>query len=93
MPQSWDMGQILSLPLQRKAVRHSEDYSDTRKFQLLRPGSNPRTRVPEARMLTTRPPKPLSGCFTIKFQKLCRAVDVQVELSVIFFCEIAASRI
>ena len=39
--------------------RHAEDYPDTRKIQRLRPGSNPRTRVPEASMLTTRPPKPL----------------------------------
>ena len=39
--------------------RHAEDYSDTRKIQRLRPGSNPRTRVPEASMLTTRPPKQL----------------------------------
>ena len=45
MPQSWDMGQILSLPL--------------RKIQRLRPGSNPRTPVPEASMLTTRPQKRL----------------------------------
>ena len=29
------------------------------KIQRLRPGSKPRTRVPEASMLTTRPPKPL----------------------------------
>ena len=28
------------------------------KIQRLRPGLNPRTRVPEASMLTTRPPKP-----------------------------------
>ena len=35
-------------------------YSDTRKIQRLRPGSNPRTRVPEASMLTTKPPKPLT---------------------------------
>ena len=34
-------------------------YSGTRKIQRLRPGSNPRTLVPEASMLTTRPPKPL----------------------------------
>ena len=33
-------------------------YSDTRKIQRLRPGSNPRTRVPAASMLTTRRPKP-----------------------------------
>ena len=39
--------------------RHAEDYSDTRKMQQIRPGSNTRTRVPEASMLTTRPRKPL----------------------------------
>ena len=39
--------------------RHAEDYSDTQKLQRLRPGSNPRIRVPETSMLTTRPPKPL----------------------------------
>ena len=44
--------------------RHAEDYSDTRKIQRLRPGSNPRTRVPEASMLTTRPPKPLKSIVT-----------------------------
>jgi hypothetical protein len=42
MPQSWDMGQIILLPLRRK-------------------GSNPRTREPEASMLTTRPPEAVSG--------------------------------
>ena len=52
MLQSWDMGQILSLPLRRK--------EDVRKIQRLRPGLNPRTRVPGASMLTTRPPKPSS---------------------------------
>ena len=39
--------------------RHAEDYSDSRKIQRLRPGSDPPTRVPEASMLTTRPPKQL----------------------------------
>ena len=56
MPQSWDMGHILLLPLRR---------SDARKIQRLRPGLNPRTRVPVAIMLTTRPPKP-STCTEIK---------------------------
>jgi hypothetical protein len=31
-------------------------FSDARKIQRLRPGLNPRTRVPVASMLTTRPP-------------------------------------
>ena len=38
--------------------RHTEDFPDTRKFQRLRPGLNPRNRVPVTSMLTTRPPKP-----------------------------------
>ena len=46
--------------------RHAEDYSNTRKIQWLRPGSNPRTRVPEASMLTTRQPKPLTTGLHIK---------------------------
>ena len=40
--------------------RHTEDFPDARKTQRLRPGLNPRTRVPVASMLTTRPPKPSS---------------------------------
>ena len=54
MQQSWDMGQILSLPLPRKACwglfghpKKSNGFGRVR------------TRVPEASMLTTRPPKPL----------------------------------
>jgi hypothetical protein len=35
--------------------RHTEDLLDARKIQRLRPGLNPRTRVPVASMLTTRP--------------------------------------
>jgi hypothetical protein len=46
------LGHIILLPLWRK------DFSDARKIQRLRPGLNPRTRVPVASMLTTRPPKP-----------------------------------
>ena len=38
--------------------RHAEDFPDARKIQRLRPGLNPRTRVPVASILTTRPPKP-----------------------------------
>ena len=37
--------------------RHAEDFY-VRKIQRLRPGLNPQTWVPEASMLTTRPPKP-----------------------------------
>jgi hypothetical protein len=39
--------------------RHAEDFF-ARKIRRLRPGLNPRTWVPEASMLTTRPPKPLT---------------------------------
>jgi hypothetical protein len=35
-------------------------FLDARKIQRFRPGLNPRTRVPVASMLTTRPPKPSS---------------------------------
>ena len=38
--------------------RHIEDFPDARKIQRLQPGLNPRTWVPVASMLTTRPPKP-----------------------------------
>ena len=37
--------------------RHAEDFY-VRKIQGLRPGLNPQAWVPEASMLTTRPPKP-----------------------------------
>ena len=38
-------------------IRHTEDFPDARKIRRLRPGLNPRTRVPVASMLTIRPPK------------------------------------
>jgi hypothetical protein len=38
--------------------RHTEDFLDALKIQRLWLGLNPRTRVPVASMLTTRPPKP-----------------------------------
>jgi hypothetical protein len=50
------MGQIILLPLRRKACRGF--LTLVKKIQRLRPGLNPRTREPEASMLTTRPPKP-----------------------------------
>ena len=53
--------------------RHVEDYSDTRKIQLLQPCSNPRTRVPEASMLTTRPPKPVRSVFIIQMSSTHRS--------------------
>ena len=39
--------------------RRAEDFF-ARKIRRLRPGLNPRTRVPEASTLTSRPPKPLT---------------------------------
>ena len=61
MPQNWDTGQILSLPLRRKPCGG---------FFRLRPGLNSRTPVPDASMLTTSPPKPSAGyntCHSILF--------------------------
>ena len=42
-----------------------------RKIQLLRPGLNPQTWVPEASMLTTRPPKPSpdGDCYYISLKR------------------------
>jgi hypothetical protein len=42
--------------------RHAEDFYTSEKIQRLRSASNPRTREPEASMLTTRPPKPSWYC-------------------------------
>jgi len=53
MPQSWDMGQILSLPLRRKACGGFFQMPEKSNYF-----SRVWTRVPEASMLTTRPPKP-----------------------------------
>jgi uncharacterized membrane protein len=39
-------------------------FSHRKKIQRLRSGSNPRTREPEASMLTTRPPKPSEYSYT-----------------------------
>ena len=50
---TWDI--LFYLPSEG---RHTEDFPDARKIQRFRPGLNPRTRVPVASMLTTRPPKP-----------------------------------
>ena len=47
--------------------RHTEDFSDARKIHRLRPGLNPRTRVPVASMLTTRPPKLSCGAHKRSF--------------------------
>jgi hypothetical protein len=52
MPQSWDMGHIILLPLRRKT------YWGFFGCPKNPTGLNPRTLVPVASMLTTRPPKP-----------------------------------
>ena len=56
MPQSWDMGQVLSLPLRRMVCWGLFGYPKNPT------ASNPRIRVPEASMLTTRLPKPQAVC-------------------------------
>jgi hypothetical protein len=50
---------------------HAEDFY-IRKIRRLRPGLNPRTREPEASMLTTRPPKPQyrSYCLQIRVKSV-----------------------
>ena len=52
-PGTWDI--LFYFPSEG---RDTEDFLDARKIQRLRLGLNPRTRVPVASMLTTRPPKP-----------------------------------
>ena len=52
------------------------------KIQLLRPGLNPQTWVPEASMLTTRPPKPSCSLlklyvkFLITFDKYTKVINI-----------------
>ena len=58
MPQSWDMGQILFTSPSEEGM-----------LRIFRPGLNPQTWVPEASMLTTRPPKPsIWGHVKIRFK-------------------------
>ena len=57
-PETWD--RFFYFP---SGGRHGEDFY-VRKIQRLRPGLNPQTWVPEASMLTTRPPKPSTGAET-----------------------------
>ena len=52
--------------------RHTDDFPDSRKIQRLRPGLNPRTRVPVASMLTTRPPKPSFDPEVVKVTTRCK---------------------
>jgi hypothetical protein len=49
----------------RDKGRHAEDFF-ARKIRRLRPGANPRSWVPEASILTTRPPKPSLPSSNIK---------------------------
>ena len=49
--------------------RHVEDFY-VRKIQLLRPGLKPQIWVPEASMLTTRPPKPSSQCLLLRSMRV-----------------------
>jgi len=77
MPQSWDMGQILSPPLRRKIPE---------KIQRLRSGLNPRTRVSGASMLTTRPPKPSCKYLVQNNHTMCKvAVPFKLLASELFF--------
>jgi hypothetical protein len=57
MPLSWD--RLFDFPSEG---RHAEDFY-IRKIRRLRPDLNPRTREPEASMLTSRTPKPLKNLF------------------------------
>jgi hypothetical protein len=58
MPLICDMGQMALLPFWRKVCW---GFFSPWKIRWLRPGLNPRTWVPEAITLTTRPPKLLSA--------------------------------
>ena len=71
---TWDI--LFYFPSER---RHTEDFPDTRKIQRLRPGLNPRTRVPVASMLTTRPPKPsdLQKVFSNKIKRVQACMDAR----------------
>jgi hypothetical protein len=67
MPQICNMRQTALLPFRRKACW---GFFRPKKIRRLWPGLNPRTWVPEASMLTTRPPKPLTeimSCVTVTF--------------------------
>jgi len=63
--------------------RHAEDFSDARKIQRLWPGLNPRTRVPESSMLTTRPPKPSHWNLSYLLQIVVS--EVHCNCAVLFF--------
>jgi len=58
--------------------RHTEDFF-ARKNRQLRPGLNPRSWVPEASTLTTRPPKPLSSVRTHLTQSIIWSTKTKQE--------------
>jgi hypothetical protein len=64
--------------------RHTEDFLDARKIQRLRPGLNPRTRVPVASMLTTRPTKSSQMYVTIITNFLNSSSELSVNFITIF---------
>jgi len=62
--------------------RRAEDFF-ARKIRRLRPGLNPRARVPEASTLTSRPPKPLRqylvyARYKINMQSIVSNSDVKI---------------
>jgi hypothetical protein len=63
MTQICDMGQTALLPFRRKACWGFFSPEKSRRF---RPGANPRSWVPDASMLTTRPPKSLPDDYSTK---------------------------
>jgi hypothetical protein len=59
-PINYDFHGKCRVLLHAAKLRHgTDDFTSPPKEGMLRPGLNPRTWVPEASMLTTRPPKPL----------------------------------
>ena len=65
--------------------RHTEDFPDSRKIQRLRPGLNPRTRVPVASMLTTRPPKSSERGVSLECLRLTKTKGARESLSQCYF--------
>jgi hypothetical protein len=70
-------GKLIYFPFEG---RHAEDFF-ARKILRLKQGANPRSWVPEASMLTTRPPKPLR----IVYVQLKVQLDVLFMYSLFFF--------
>ena len=68
--------------------RDAEDFSDTRKIRRLRPGLNPRTQVPEASMLTVKPPKPSNGKDTLFEQFLYKYFQKTRMLEFVFVMDV-----